>query len=184
MRTFVAIDVSSLGIVKLQNEILSTTAGWTLREVKPVEPHNFHFTLIFLGEISDHDLDKIKEKLAELQFERFMLTYNGIGAFPNPASARVVWVGLAPEGSQKLTSLADEVTVKMSELGFKADKPFSPHMTFLRAKGKPVRVNDICTKYQGGTFGSDLVNMVHLKKSELTPSGPIYSNIYTVEAKR
>jgi RNA 2',3'-cyclic 3'-phosphodiesterase len=185
MRSFVAVDVSSLEIVKLQNEIMSTTAGWTLREVKPVEPQNFHFTLIFLGEISDHhDIDKIKEKLAELQFERFTLTYNGIGAFPNPASARVVWVGLDPEGSQKLTSLADEVTVKMSKLGFKADKPFSPHMTFLRAKGKPVRLSDICAKYQGRTFGSDLVDMVHLKKSELTPSGPIYSNIYTVEAKR
>jgi 2'-5' RNA ligase len=25
---------------------------------------------------------------------------------------------------------------------------------------------------------------VHLKKSELTPSGPTYSNVYTVEAKK
>jgi RNA 2',3'-cyclic 3'-phosphodiesterase len=184
MRTFIAVDVSSVAIVKLQNEILST-AGLNIREVKLVEPRNFHFTLIFLGEISDDDdLDKIKEKLAGLQFEPFTLTYNGIGAFPNPAYARVVWIGVDPKGSQKLTALADEVTVKMSELGFKADKPFSPHMTFLRAKGKPVRLSDISAKYQGRTFGSDLIDMVHLKKSELTPSGPIYSNIYTVEAKK
>jgi RNA 2',3'-cyclic 3'-phosphodiesterase len=183
MRTFIAVDVSSVAIVKLQNEILST-AGLTVREVKLVEPQNFHFTLIFLGEISDHDLDKLKEKLAELQFEPFTLTYDGIGAFPNPASARVVWIGVDSEGSQKLTALADEVIVKTSELGFKVDKPFSPHMTFLRAKGKPVRLTDISAKYQGRTFGSDLVDMVHLKKSELTPSGPIYSNIYTVEAKK
>lgn len=183
MRTFVAVDVSGLGIVKLQDEILSTARG-TLREVKPVEPRNFHFTLIFLGEITDHDLDKIKEKLTELQFERFTLAYNGIGAFPNPACARIVWVGPDPEGSQKLTSLADHVRVKMSELDFKPDKPFSAHMTFLRVKGKPVNLSEICTKYKGRTFGSDLVDMVQLKKSELTPLGSIYSNIYTVEAKR
>jgi RNA 2',3'-cyclic 3'-phosphodiesterase len=183
MRTFIAVDVSNVAIVKLQNEILSK-AGLNIREVKLVEPQNFHFTLIFLGEISHHDLDKTKEKLAGLQFEPFTLVYNRIGAFPNPAYARVVWIGVDQEGSQKLTALADEVTVKMSELGFKADKPFSPHMTFLRAKGKPVRLSVISAKYQGVTFGSDLIDMVHLKKSELTPSGPIYSNIYTVEAKK
>jgi RNA 2',3'-cyclic 3'-phosphodiesterase len=183
MRTFVAVDVSSLGIVKLQNEILSKARG-NLNKVKPIEPRNFHFTLIFLGEITDHDLDKIKEKLAELQFERFTLTYSGIGAFPNPACARIVWVGLDPQGSQKLTSLADEVIVKMSGLGFKPDKPFSAHMTFLRVKGNPLNLSDICEKHKGTTFGSDLVDMLHLKKSELTPLGPIYSNIYSVQAKK
>jgi RNA 2',3'-cyclic 3'-phosphodiesterase len=183
MRTFVAVDASSIAIVKLQNEILSKAEG-NLRDIRAVEPQNFHFTLIFLGEISDHDLEKVKEKLAELQFEPFTVTYNGIGGFPNPAAARVVWVGVDPKGGQKLTALAQEVVVKMSELGFKADKPFSPHMTFLRAKGRPIKLNDIFTKYQGRTFGSDLIDTLHLKKSELTPSGPIYSKIYTVQAHK
>jgi RNA 2',3'-cyclic 3'-phosphodiesterase len=183
MRTFVAVDVSTNAIAKLQKEILSTI-GWDTRDVKPVEPHNFHFTLIFLGETSDHDVDRIKEKLAGFQFEPFTITYTGIGAFPNPAYARVVWVGVDPEGVQELTSLANEVVTKMSELGFKADKPFSAHMTFLRAKGRPVKATYISSKYQGKTFGSDLIDKLHLKKSELTPSGPIYSNVYTVEAKK
>jgi RNA 2',3'-cyclic 3'-phosphodiesterase len=183
MRTFVAVDVSTNAIAKLQKEILSTIGGDT-RDVKPVEPHNFHFTLIFLGETSDHDVDRIKEKLAGFQFEPFTITYTGIGAFPNPAYARVVWVGVDPEGVQELTSLANEVVTKMSELGFKADKPFSAHMTFLRAKGRPVKATYISSKYQGKTFGSDRIDKLHLKKSELTPSGPIYSNVYTVEAKK
>jgi RNA 2',3'-cyclic 3'-phosphodiesterase len=181
MRTFVAVDVSNVAIVKLQNEILSTT-GWNLSDVKPVEPQNIHFTLIFLGEISDHDLEKVKEKLARLQFEPFTLNYQGISAFPSPAAARVVWVGVDPQGSQKLSTLAEDVIVRMSELGFKVDKPFSPHVTLFRAKGRPIRLNNISTKYEGRTFGSDLIDMVHLKKSELRSSGPIYSNIYTVQA--
>ena len=183
MRTFVAVDVSTNAIAKLQKEILSTT-GWNSRDVKPVEPHNFHFTIIFLEEISDHDVDRIKEMLSGFQFEPFTITYTGIGAFPKPAHARVVWVGVDSEGAQKLTGLANDIVANMSELGFKADKPFSAHMTFLRAKGRPIGATEVSTKYQGRTFGSDSIDKVHLKRSELTPSGPIYSNVYTVEAKK
>jgi 2'-5' RNA ligase len=182
MRAFVAVEVSSTAIAKLQKEILSTT-GWNPRDVKPVEPHNFHFTLIFLGEITDHDVDSIKEKLAGFRFQPFTITYTGIGAFPKPAHARVIWVGIDPEGVQRLTFLANEVVAKMSELGFKADKPFSAHMTFIRAKGRPIGASHISSKYEGITFGSDRIDKVHLKKSELKQSGPIYSNVYTIEAK-
>jgi 2'-5' RNA ligase len=183
MRAFIAVDVSNVAIVKLQNDILST-AEWNPRDVKPVEPHNFHFTVIFLGEISDHDVDRIKEMLAGFQFEPFTISYTGIGAFPNPAHARVIWVGVDSEGAQKLTALANDVVAKMSELGFKPDKPFSAHITLLRAKGRPVSASYISSKYQAGTFGSNRIDKVHLKKSELTRSGSKYSNIYTVEAKK
>ena len=182
MRAFIAVDVSSDAITKLQNDILSAS-GWSSKDVKRVEPPNFHFTLIFLGEVSDDDIDRTKEKLTGLQFEPFTITYTGIGAFPNPAHARVVWAGVDSHSAQKLTALANDVISKMSELGFKADKPFSAHMTFLRSKGRPISASYITSKYQGRTFGSDLVDKVHLKKSELTPSGPIYSNVYTVKTK-
>jgi 2'-5' RNA ligase len=72
----------------------------------------------------------------------------------------------------------------MSELGFKPDKPFSAHLTLLRSKDRPVSASYISSKYQRQTFGSDWIDKVHLKKSELTPSGPKYSNVYTVEAKK
>lgn len=185
MRAFIAIDVSSDSMVKLQNEII-TTSGWNSKDVKLVEPHNFHFTLIFLGEISDNDIDRIKEKLTGFQFEPFTVTYTEIGAFPKPSHARVVWIGVDSEGVQKLTALANDIIAKMSELGFKSDKPFSPHMTILRSRIKPVSASHIISssKYQGRTFGSDRIQKVHLKKSDLTPSGPVYSNVHTVEVKK
>jgi len=186
MRAFIAVDVSSDTIVKLQKEIIST-AGWNLKDVKPVESQNFHFTLIFLGEIRDEDDDisKIKEVMQKgLSFGPFTITYTGVGAFPKPAYARVIWVGVDSQGAQKLTSLANDVVSTMSQLGFKADKPFSAHMTLLRARGRPLSVRNISSKYHGRTFGSDRIDKVHLKKSELSPSGPIYSNVYTIEAKK
>lgn len=183
MRAFIALDMSNVAIVKLQEDILSV-AEWNPRDIKPVEPHNFHFTVIFLGEISDYDVVRIKELLVGFQFEPFTITYAGIGAFPNPAHARVVWVGVDPEGAQKLTALANDIVAEMSTLGFKADKPFSAHLTLLRAKGRSVNASYISSKYQGRTFGSDHIDKVHLKKSELRSSGPVYSNVYTVEAKK
>jgi 2'-5' RNA ligase len=183
MRTFVAVDVSASAIAKLQNEIISA-AGWNPRDIKPVEAQNFHFTLIFLGEKNDSDVSRIKSKMAEVQFEQFTLTYTSVGAFPKPASARVVWIGVDQEGGKKLIALANDVITKMDELGFSADNPFSPHMTIFRARGRPIHIDDITTKYLGRTFGSDLIDRVHLKKSDLSPSGPTYSNIYTVEAKK
>jgi 2'-5' RNA ligase len=183
MRSFVAVEASCVAITNLQNEILSTASA-NMRELKPVEPENFHFTLIFLGETSDQDLEKIQEKLGELQFEPFTLTYSGIGGFPNPTAARVAWIGVDQVAGRKLTALAEDVIAKMSELGFKADKPFSPHMTILRTKGRPIRLSEISAKYHGRTLGSELVDRVQLKKSILTRSGPIYSNIYTVQAHK
>lgn len=183
MRTFIAVDVSAGAIAKLQIEIMSAT-GWSPKDIKPVETQNLHFTLIFLGEKSDGDVDSIKSKLVQVQFDPFTLIYAGVGAFPKPASARVVWVGVDREGGQRLTALANDVVARMAELGFSADKPFSPHLTVFRAKGGPVQVSDITAKYQGRTFGSDLIDRVHLKKSDLTSSGPVYSNIYTVDAKK
>ncbi len=184
MRAFIAVDVSSDELVKLQNDIISA-AGWNLKYIKPVEPHNFHFTIIFLGEIAYEHVDRIKEvMLTGLTFEPFTITYTGIGAFPNPARARVVWVGVDSEGSKKLTGLANNIVSKMSHLGFKADKPFSAHMTLLRAKGRPIDASYISSRYNGRTFGFDNIDKVHLKKSELSSSGPIYSNVYTLEAKK
>jgi 2'-5' RNA ligase len=183
MRSFIAVDVESRDAIgRLQNEI-SSAAGWRPRDVKPVEQQNFHFTLIFLGEITDVGAGKIKSKMQELKFEPFTLTYQKVGAFPRPDAAKVIWIGVDPAGGQKLVTLANDVISKMAELGFHADKPFSPHMTIFRVKSGPVSMGSISAKYEGRTFGSDLIEKVHLKKSDLTPSGPIYSNIYTVEAK-
>lgn len=182
MRAFVAVDVSAIDqIAKLQNSIASS-AGWGAAQVKPVEPQNFHFTLIFLGEITDADILNIKERLSRLQFEPVKISYVSIGAFPRAEAARLVWAGVDREGAQKLSELAQTVALSLAELGFRPDKPFSPHLTIFRVKGRqPLNMSSLVKRYNEH-FADDIIDKVHLKKSELTPSGPIYSNVYTVEA--
>lgn len=177
MRAFVAVDVAAVEIDGLQKEMMDTLNS---REVKPVEARNLHFTLIFLGEISDQQADQVKEALSDMSFESFPLTYTGVGAFPRPANARVIWVGVDEEGKKKLEDLAVQVATRLHKIGFRPDKPFSAHLTVFRAKNRHVRVD--VQKYANRTFGTDAIDSVHLKKSDLSPTGPVYSNVYTISA--
>lgn len=179
MRAFVAVDATSAGISSLQQEI---KGQWNPKDVKPVEPANFHFTLIFLGEVSEQHAQQVKKALSRLSFEPFSLTYTSVGAFPRAGNARVIWVGVDQEGGKKLEALAGQVISAMQQVGFSPDKPFSPHLTIFRAKNRHVRVD--VEKYAGRTFGTDVVDRVHLKKSDLSPAGPTYSNVYTVSAAK
>ncbi len=182
LRAFIAVDVSAISaIAKLQDEIASA-AGWSAKEVKPVEQQNFHFTIIFLGEISESDAARVQLKLASVHFDPIEVSYVGVGAFPSSNSARVVWVGVDTAGAKKLAEIAGKIISAMSELGFISDKPFSPHLTIFRAKSRQLSVGTFAQKYEGMVIGTDRFERIHLKKSELTPAGPIYSNVYTVEA--
>ena len=183
IRAFIALDVSNtIGIEKLQQE-LANDAGWGRHEASPVKSHNLHFTLIFLGDIDLDSISEIKSNLSKLQFEPIKITFTGIGGFPNSNFVRVVWVGVDAEGCKKLASLAEQVVTKMSELGFRQDKPFSPHLTIFRLKGRNLKLEtELLFKYGKKDFGSYVGDKIHLKRSDLTPSGPIYSNIFTVNS--
>ena len=183
LRTFIAVDAASSSIAKLQNEIMSSKE-LSSKAFKPVAAQNFHFTLIFLGEKSENDISKIKSKMDEIQFEPFTLVYSGVGAFPKPTHARVIWIGVEQEGRDKLIKLANDVIARMAEIGFRPDKPFSPHLTIFRARDRPIQLENIVAKYQHISFGSDIIDKIHLKTSELTPLGPNYSNIYNAGGKK
>jgi 2'-5' RNA ligase len=183
IRAFVAVDVSNtVAIEKLQQELVCE-AGWRCDQSKPVKTHNLHFTLIFLGDIHLESIDKIKNQISEIRFEPIKITFTGIGGFPNSSFARVVWVGVDENSRRELVSLAGQVVLKLSEIGFRPDRPFTPHLTIFRAKGRNLKLGtELLYKYGKKDFGSDISDRVHLKRSDLTPSGPVYTNIFTVHA--
>ena len=196
MRAFIAVDAPLVALVaELQREILKA-GGWSSHEVKPVGAENFHFTLNFLGEINDGDVARISESLSSIRFQRFPVFYSHAGAFPEADSARVVWLGVDNEAGERLGALAEQVNSRMEGLGFRPDRRFSPHLTLLRARDRPLHARSVLDRFQTIPKSSGLdandeskgarpdgtVNSIHLKKSELRSSGPVYSNVYTVEA--
>ena len=70
----------------------------------------------------------------------------------------------------------------MEQIGFKPDKQFKPHLTLFRVKRPIGNIEEYLSKHHDLIGGSELIDKVHLKKSELFPSGPVYSNLSTVFA--
>ena len=178
MRTFVAIEVNN----NVLDSIQQIQSKLNLK-AKPVELHNMHFTVQFLGEISEEMLRKISDVLNGMEFSTFSVTFASIGAFPKPNSPRVIWVGVN-DGVNKLEKLAETIRSKLSDVGFSPDKKFKPHVTIFRVKN---RIEDLPTKlekFSSYSFGKQEISEIKLKKSELTPNGPIYTDLLVVKGKQ
>lgn len=180
MRTFVAVEISNKDVLESIKKIQSSLKI----NAKPIELQNIHFTLQFLGEVSDNMLENIQSALRSIEFEPFDVNFENLGVFPNPRFARIIWVGVDKDGAKHLTDLARKVTIVLSPLGFNPDKPFQPHVTIFRVKNKINDITDELAKIKGSSFGNQRVSDIKLKKSTLTPEGPVYSDLYVVKAKQ
>ena len=83
MRCFIAVDVPEElkdKIVEIQEKIKQVGAN-----LKLVERENLHFTVKFLGEISDSQIEEVKEFLTKLDEKSFEILIKGLGSFPSLA---------------------------------------------------------------------------------------------------
>lgn len=136
-RLFVAIELPQdireviEGIQAQTRENLDTAANllrWS-------RPEGIHITLQFLGEVPISRIPAITQALQQACVGKgpFSLEVGGLGAFPNVRRPHVVWVGLGGDIGAA-TDLAAAVQDALSSLGFKPDKPFTPHMTIARLR--------------------------------------------------
>jgi len=179
VRTFIAIEVNDQDVLnsihKIQTELNI--------KAKLVELHNMHFTVQFLGEVSEETIGKISGALNSIEFSSFSISFASIGVFPKPNSPRVIWIG-TDDGINELEKLAEIIRSKMSHLGFSPDKKFKPHVTIFRVKNKIEDLSSKLEKFSSYSFGKQLVSEIKLKKSELTPNGPIYTDLLVVKGKQ
>jgi len=178
IRSFIAFDINSEStlekIATIQNLLTKTGA-----DLKLVEPKNIHITLRFLGNITPNTAEKIFEEMKKIQFIPFNVKICGTGAFPNPRYPRVVWAGIT-EGADQLRSIFNQLEPRLQGLGFSPDpKGFSPHLTIARVKSgrnktELARFLNENASYEFGTVHADCLR---LKRSDLTPKGPIYSTL-------
>ena len=178
MRTFVAIEVNNNNVLDSIQQVQSKLNI----KAKPVKLHNMHFTVQFLGEISEEMLRKISDVLNGIEFSTFSVTFASIGAFPKPNSPRVIWIGVN-DGINKLEKLAETIRAKLSDVGFNPDKKFKPHVTIFRIKNKIEGLSSELEKFSSYSFGKQEISEIKLKKSELTPNGPIYTDLLVVKGK-
>jgi 2'-5' RNA ligase len=179
MRTFVAVEIQKNemldSIVKLQSDLKI--------KAKPVSKENMHFTLLFLGEITEEIAPKIMDALKSITFSPIQISFGGVGAFPNPRFPRVIWIGVDEIAGQNLVKLAKQVEEKLAPLGFKSDKPFKPHLTIFRIKNNVGDISNELDRLKTVHLGHDTITELKFKKSILTPSGPIYTDLQVIKAK-
>jgi 2'-5' RNA ligase len=124
-------------------------------------------------------VEKVFEEMKKVQFAPFDVQISSLGVFPDLRYPRVVWVGIT-EGADQLKSVFSQLEPRLRGLGFTPDpKGFSPHLTIARVKsGKnKAQLAEFVTKNASYDFGSVKAECLRLKKSELTPKGPIYSTL-------
>ena len=178
IRSFIAFDIENEMVVRrlseVQNMLVNTGAN-----LKLVKPQNIHVTMRFLGNITLHMVDSIHEEMKQVFITPFDIELRGLGVFPSPRYARIVWAGIR-KGSDELVSVFDQLEPRLRSLGFKRDsKGFSPHLTIARVrtgrhKAELVKCVEELVDYE---FGIIQAARLKLKRSVLTPRGPIYTTM-------
>lgn len=177
MRVFVAVDLpngeAKTKVLDLLNKLRANPS------LKVVAPENLHFTLAFIGEVSEELVKRASEAISRISYKAFNASLSGIGYFPSRERARVVWIGVREEqGGEQLEELAESVRSALSNAGVPFDeKPFVPHLTLARAREGPVG----CLDVKEEVSGEFPVSAFSLKRSVLTSRGPIYSDLVQVK---
>lgn len=179
MRAFVAVEICNDGllesIARLQSEMQI--------KASPVSKKNMHFTLLFLGEISEEASEDVKKALSGIVFSPIQVSFTHVGAFPKPDFPRVIWIGVDEDSGRKLVELARQVEQRLAPLGFKADKPFKPHLTIFRVRNRDDAMAGRLARYGKVSLGTDTVSELKFKQSVLTSNGPVYSDLLVVKAQ-
>jgi 2'-5' RNA ligase len=178
MRAFVAIEIPNPQVmerlVALEKELEDTRA-----DLKIVERENLHYTVKFLGEITDAQREEVDRRLRALKLAKASITAKGVGAFPSPSRPRVVWVGVAEGDSQKMDAIASPVIRALVGIGEQDDRPFQAHLTVARVRSGTNKQNlgRLLSEGRDRVFGPVEITEFKLKSSVLTPTGPIYSDV-------
>jgi 2'-5' RNA ligase len=181
IRSFLAFDIEDEWIIRRLAAVQGMLAK-TAADLKLVKPQNIHLTVRFLGNISPPMVDAIHEEMKQVSFAPFDVELRGLGAFPRLSYPRVVWAGIK-KGADELVKIFEQLEPRLRGLGFKPDrKGFSPHLTIARVRsGKnKAQLIKLIRELENHEFGAVKAECFRLKKSDLSPKGPIYSTLREV----
>ena len=181
VRAFLAIDLDDDLKPKI-NKIIKEFKQIDTR-IKYVELTNLHLTLKFFGDIDTNGLNLLENAITKVlaDFEPFKINIKGCGAFPNNNHIKVIWVGI--DEDTLIRQIHDRLDKEFARIGFDKDKKFSTHLTIGRMKSakNKNKVKSVIEKFEDVEIGEMEVTQISLKKSTLTPQGPIYEDLIVFE---
>ena len=185
IRAFIAIELPPdvrESLAQVGKQLQSQLEG---RLVRWVPPENIHLTLKFLGDVSVKNLDVLQELITgeAAQHKPMEFSVGRLGAFPKLRRPRVIWAGVEAPG--ELLAFQRSIEARVTHIGYPPDeRPFSPHLTLGRVNRSASpedirRIGDVLNGMSVGFLGAVRVQEVHLFKSDLRPTGAVYSKIFS-----
>ncbi|MGQ9833313.1 MAG: RNA 2',3'-cyclic phosphodiesterase [Candidatus Villigracilaceae bacterium] len=184
LRSFIAIELPATLQEAIYQACLPLRQALGSSLVRWVPPQNLHLTLKFLGDVSSANLDLLKQMLrAETERQPpFELEVGTLGSFPNPKRARVIWVGI--QAPATLTTLQRNIETAAARLGYLSEeRHFSPHLTVGRVSQHATiadqqKIRTLLESTQIGVIGRAQVTSVCLFRSDLQPTGAVYTPLF------
>jgi 2'-5' RNA ligase len=174
LRLFVAVEVPDTVLALVEAALVE------MRERHPrgrwVPRQNQHVTMKFLGATWPRLVDGVVRAVEDVarSTPRFSTRVDGLGAFPNPRRARVLWAGL-DDAQERLTAVAGALD-RALEPDFTPEKRgFTPHQTIARFD-PPIRLEGL------PAVGSNpfSVERLVLFRSHLRRPAPVYEPVATL----
>ena len=197
IRAFLAIELPQAlraELVTLQEELKRRIEPRMKRDTRIswVQPASLHLTIKFFGDMDEQMIDPLRATLEQAIGSRSAVNVplERLGAFPRSQSPRVLWIGPSEDwergiAARRMEGIHATVEQACEDLRFlREPKPFSPHLTLARIKTGERHVGVALA--QSGvldrpfSLGSLAVESVVLMKSELKPTGSIYTKLWNV----
>lgn len=136
-RCFVAVPIGD----RLRSELAAAVDAWRLEPNTPnlrwTDADGWHVTLAFLGQVPPTLISPIEAALSPVAAHAASsrVSGGGLGAFPSPNRARVVWYRIGDPG-ERLAGLASGVRSTLEPLvpRLADEASFRPHLTLARAR--------------------------------------------------
>lgn len=189
LRAFIAVEIPHEIQQAIHSQAVSVLKKTTGSLVRWVSPENMHLTLKFLGDVSPSHVELLTRMIsAEADSAHcFDLQIGGLGSFPSLRRPRVLYIGIqAPAG---LEALQHGVESASRRLGYESeDRAFSPHLTIGRVRQEASttdqqKIRQALENIRIDSLGKTRVDSVHLFKSDLKPSGSVYTKLFTAPFK-
>lgn len=178
LRSFVSMDIED-PIVRSNVERIQKELSLTHADLKFIDPNTLHVTLLFLGDVEEALTRGICGSLKGKELAPKRIRLEGLGFFPSAGRPSVIWLGVV-SGAEELRLAAEKVADLLKPFGFAPEsRGFQSHITIarLRSGRNKEELVEKARELSQEPMGEVITSTVRLKKSTLTPKGPIYETI-------
>lgn len=197
IRAFLSVELSDdvrARLAGLQQDLKQRIAPDLPKPVRLswVRPDSLHLTVKFLGDIPDSIVEPLRVAMADVlgTHRPLAIPLERLGGFPHFGQPRVLWVGPADawergKEAPRLAALhrAIETCCQTQDLA-PDDRPLTAHLTIARIKEGGKQVGQALAGSgmmdRPLSLGSLAVDSIALMRSELRPTGSVYTRLWAV----